>query len=54
VLPEHDEVIALGLQKDLLRRETNILEEPTGDICLSTAPCTVLQELPYLVARVRE
>ena len=54
VLPEHDEVIPLGLQKDLLGRETNILEDLAGDICLGTAPRTVLQELPDLVAGGRE
>ena len=42
MLTEQDEVVALGLQKDLLSRETNILEELAGDIGLSTAPRTVL------------
>jgi hypothetical protein len=54
VLPEHDEVIPLRLQKDVLGRETNILKNLAGDICLGTAPRTVLQELLYLVAGVRE
>jgi len=42
VLTEQDEVIALSLEKDLLGWQTNILEELTGDICLGTAPRTVL------------
>ena len=54
VLPEHDKVIPLGLQKDLLSRETTILEELAGNICLGTAPRTVLQELLYLVVGVRQ
>src|SRR5207249_7352019 len=54
VLAEQDEVIALGLQQDLLSGETNILEDLAVDLCLGTSPRTVLQELPYFVASVRE
>ena len=54
VLTEHNEVIPLGRQQDLLSRETSILEDLAGDICLGTALCTVLQELLYFVAGVRE
>src|SRR5207249_5805668 len=51
---EQDKVIALSLQKDLLGGETNILEDLAGDRCFGTALRTVLQELSYLVAGVRE
>jgi hypothetical protein len=42
VLTEQDHVIALGFQKNLFGGETNILKELAGDICLGTAPRTVL------------
>jgi hypothetical protein len=54
VLTEHNKVIPLGLQQDLLSGETSILEDLAGDICLGTALRTVLQELLYFVAGVRE
>jgi hypothetical protein len=54
VLPEQDEVIPLGLEKDLLGWQTNILEKLAGDLCLGTSPRTVLQKLPYFVGSVRK
>jgi hypothetical protein len=54
VLTEQNEVIPLGLEKDLLGWQTNILEELAGDICLGTSPRTVLQKLPYFVGSVHK
>jgi hypothetical protein len=54
VLPEHDEVIFLGLQENMLGGEPGILEELARDTCLGTPLCTVRQELLYFVAGVRK
>jgi hypothetical protein len=42
VLPEHDEVILLGLQDNMLGWEPGILEYLARYICLGTPLCTVL------------
>jgi hypothetical protein len=54
VLPEHDEVILLSLQENMLGWEPGILAYLARYTCLGTALCTVLQELLYFVAGVRE
>jgi hypothetical protein len=54
VLPEHDEVILLGLQENMLGGEPGILEELIPDTCLGTPLCTVLQELLYFMAGIRK
>jgi hypothetical protein len=54
VLPEHDKVILLRLQENMLGREPGILEGLVRDTRLGTPLRTVLQELLYLVVGVRE
>jgi len=54
VLPEHDQVTGFGLQENMLGWEPGILEYLARYTCLGTPLCTVLQELLYFMAGVRE
>jgi hypothetical protein len=54
MLPEHDEVILLGLQENMLGWQPGILEYLARYTRLGTSLCTVPQELLYFVAGVRQ
>jgi hypothetical protein len=54
VLPEHDQIIPLGLQQQAFRRGTDLLPYLTHHPCLGTLLRTVLQELRYFVVGLCE